>query len=410
MITTRTTAFMAMLLLTGALQAQDWPQWRGPARDNKVTGFNEPKTWPKELTKKWTISVGVGEASPVLVGDKLYTFGRKGNDEVTACYDAATGKEIWSEKYAAVVVTGGAKNYPGPRSTPAVADGKICTLGVGGDLICRDYVTGKELWKVNKGKPQFYTSTSPLIADGKCIVLAGTLAAYDLATGKPAWMASSIKAGYGSPEIMTVDSVKQIVTPADGVLAGVSFADGKVLWKLGIGGTWQNNYSTPIIDGNMVYYSITPGGKKGGKGTAGGSASGFVALKVEKKDGDFTATQVWKASPAAGYHTPVLRDGLIFGVSQQGRNFFCLDAKTGDKKWNDDTDHGECGSILNVGSVMVALTSDKDLIVFRPGAKEFSQVARYRVSSSPTWCVPILTGNRIYVKDKAGSLTLWTVD
>ena len=107
---------------------------------------------------------------------------------------------------------------------------------------------------------------------------------------------------------------------------------------------------------------------------------------------------------------PVLRDGLIFGVSQQGRNFFCLDAKTGEKKWNDDTDHGECGSILNVGSVMVALTSDKDLIVFRPGAKEFSEVARYRVSSSPTWCVPILTGNRIYVKDKAGSLTLWTVD
>ncbi len=71
----RTTAVLAgwLLLLTSAA-AQDWPQWRGPGRDNKVTGFTAPKTWPKALTKKWTVPVGKGVSSPVLVGDKLYVF------------------------------------------------------------------------------------------------------------------------------------------------------------------------------------------------------------------------------------------------------------------------------------------------------------------------------------------------
>src|SRR5262245_40826262 len=119
-----------LLLGAGLVSGQDWPQWRGPNRDNKVTSFNAPTTWPKELMKKWRVKVGLGEASPVLVREKLYVFGRQDGDEVILCLDAGSGKELWKEKYAAAAIKGSASGYPGPRSTPAVADGKICTLGV----------------------------------------------------------------------------------------------------------------------------------------------------------------------------------------------------------------------------------------------------------------------------------------
>src|SRR5262249_1546418 len=134
------------LLLLGVcgLRADDWPQWRGPHRDNKVTGFTEPKEGPKALTQKWKTKVGLGDASPVLVGDKLYVFTRQGGDEVIMCLDAGSGKELWQDKYAAQAVTGPGSGHPGPRSTPAVADGKVCTLGVGGVLSCLDAATGKE--------------------------------------------------------------------------------------------------------------------------------------------------------------------------------------------------------------------------------------------------------------------------
>src|SRR5439155_4685634 len=50
--------------IAGNAWAQDWPQWRGPDRDGKASAFTAPKTWPKELTQKWKVTVGDGVATP----------------------------------------------------------------------------------------------------------------------------------------------------------------------------------------------------------------------------------------------------------------------------------------------------------------------------------------------------------
>ena len=52
-----------VLVSASPVNGQDWPQWRGPNRDGKVTGFIAPQTWPKELTRKWSVSVGDGVAT-----------------------------------------------------------------------------------------------------------------------------------------------------------------------------------------------------------------------------------------------------------------------------------------------------------------------------------------------------------
>src|SRR5262245_18180338 len=88
-----------------AADAADWPQWRGPNRDAKVTGFGAPRRWPKEPTQKWKVRVGGGDASPSLVGDKLYVFTRQGKDQVLRCLDAGSGKEVWQDRYAAEPAT-----------------------------------------------------------------------------------------------------------------------------------------------------------------------------------------------------------------------------------------------------------------------------------------------------------------
>jgi outer membrane protein assembly factor BamB len=404
---TRLIAFCVILLAVNGAHAQDWPQWRGTNRDNKVAGFAAPKEWPKELTKKWKVTVGIGEASPLLLGDRVYVFARQDADEVTLCLDAASGKEIWKDKYSATAVKGpSSKLFSGTRSTPAVGEGKVCTLGVNGTVSCLDAATGKLVWrKETKSKPKFYTSTSPIIADGKCIVYVGALSAYDLASGDSKWTWTGGGTPYGSPVLMTVDGTKQVVTPTmDNTLAGINLADGKLLWQVKSGGTdYFGNYSTPLINGQTVYY--TAGVKKGI-----GPGSSTTAFKIEKKGDGFAAAELWKKGfAAANYHTPLLKDGLIFGVST-AKTFFCVDAKTGEELWKDKTPRGECGSILDVGPVLLSLTSDKQLVAFKASNKEYLEVAKYTVSDSPTWCVPIIAGNRIFVKDKAGSLTLWTIE
>ena len=106
--------------VTGGVFAQDWPQWRGPNRDGKGVHFNVPEKWPIELNQKWSITVGFGDATPALVGDKLYVFARQGEEEVILGLNANTGKELWKDTYPAVRPTGGPGRHPGPRSSCAV--------------------------------------------------------------------------------------------------------------------------------------------------------------------------------------------------------------------------------------------------------------------------------------------------
>jgi outer membrane protein assembly factor BamB len=409
----RTVGVMAscvLLLSASGVSAQDWPQWRGPNRDGKVTGFTAPQTWPKALTQKWTATVGEGDSSPVLVGDKVYVFSRQGGDEVTSCLDAASGKVLWQDKYAAVAVKGpaagfGKVKHTGPRSTPAVAEGKICTLGVGGVVSCLDADTGKVVWrKDTKSKPEYYTSSSPLIAEGKCVVYVGALTAFDLATGAEKWKWTGGGAPYGSPVLMTADGIKQVVTPAsrsnfDNSLVGVGLTDGKLLWQVKLPGRgYTINYGTPIIDGQTVIYCAPT---KGGGGST-------MAFKVEKKGDAFAATEVWKTNQAPFlYNTPVLKDGLLFGLSS-GRKFFCEDAKTGKVLWTDTTTRGEAGGVVAAGPVILALTGDSHLVAFQPSAKGYMEVANYQVSATTGLPYPIVAGNRVFVKGP-NSLTLWTI-
>jgi outer membrane protein assembly factor BamB len=109
----------ALLLRATGAGAQDWPQWRGPNRDARATGFTAPKTWPKELTEKWRVTVGDGVATPALVGDKLFVFTRESGKEILRCLSAADGKELWSDKYEAEGATRPADAFSGPRCSPA---------------------------------------------------------------------------------------------------------------------------------------------------------------------------------------------------------------------------------------------------------------------------------------------------
>jgi outer membrane protein assembly factor BamB len=364
--------------------------------------------------------VGKGDASPALVGDKIYVFARQGDDEVISCLAAGDGKELWKDKYAAEPARVPMGGHQGPRSTPAVAEGKVCTLGVGGVLSCLEADSGKVVWrKDTKAKPRFFTSSSPVIVDGKCVAFLGgdskgEVVAFDLASGDEKWKWAGEGPPYGSPILMTVEGTKQIVTLTDKSLVGIGAADGKLLWQTPF--SVQYNSGTPIVDGPMVICSGPAAMRGGGKG-------GTTAFKIEKQGDSFTAKEVWSQpkSPAGIYNTPVLKDGLLFGLSplpgarmgQGATNFYCMDAKSGDVLWTDSGKRGDCGAILDTGAVLLALTSDGQLVVFKPSNKGFEEMAKYKVSDKEgidgPWAYPIIAGNRVFVKN-SDTLTLWTID
>jgi outer membrane protein assembly factor BamB len=166
----------AQLLPVAPALGDDWPQWRGPNRDGIVSGPTVPQKWPRALKEEWHVPVGEGYASPVVVGGNVYVFTRQKEAEVVWCFDMASGKEIWrSEPCPAPYKAGpGAPGDTKTRATPAVAGGRVFTLGVSEILSCLDARTGKLLWrKHSRGCPIYGASASPLVVDGLCIAQVG---------------------------------------------------------------------------------------------------------------------------------------------------------------------------------------------------------------------------------------------
>ena len=414
-------------LWAGSAQGQDWPQWRGSGRDGKASGFEAPKTWPKEVTKKWKVTVGEGVATPALVGDKLFVFARADGGEIARCLEAGTGKELWKDKYDSLGASGPASGFSGPRSSPTVADGKVVTLGIRDVLSCLDAADGKLLWRKDDFKgatPRFYTSSSPLVVDGLCITEAGGgdaggVVAYVLADGKEKWKWTGDAPSYSSPMLMTVGGSKVVIAMTDTRLVALNVADGKAMWETPFAVQGRGyNAATPIVDGATLIYS--------------GSGRGATAVKLEKKDSGLAATELWKNTDnSVMFNSPVLKNGLLFGFSA-GNDFFCVKTSDGKTAWTAPSasaasgtpgdsggggggrrmgggmGRGGFGSIVDAGSVLVALSPAMELIAFEPTDKAYTEVARIKVAETPTYAYPVLAGDRLFIKDQ-DSVALYTL-
>ena len=386
--------FAVLILNPIQTYSQDWPQWRGINRDSKVTGFKAPASWPAELKQEWKVTVGTGDATPVLVGNRMYLNTRQGDQEVVLCIDAATGKELWKNQYPSTPVTGPAGSHPGPRSTPAVANGKVVTFGASAILSCIDAATGKLLWRrenPTNAVPQFFTGMSPLIVDNMCIAHVGTkdngeILVLDLNTGKEIWKWAGDGPAYASPSIMMFEGKKHLIVQTEKNLIGFNLADGKLLWQIATP-VQQRYYNcvSPYIDGQIIYLT--------------GQGSGMKAIKVEKSGSDYVTKDIW-SNPAVGakWNTPVLKDGFLYGFTDQKR-IYCINAATGQSAWTDDAVHNDFATIVDCGSVIIGLPSTANLIVFKPVSTSYTEVKKYKVSETAIYSYPVVAGNKIYIKD-----------
>ena len=388
-------------------QASDWPQWRGPRRDGTVTAFAEPKAWPDMLTQRWKITVGEGYSTPILVGNRIYQFSRQNENEVMRAIDAASGKVIWERAYAAPfnMVSATKRHGPGPKSTPTFADGRLFSLGMSSIVTAWDAASGKELWTKPGGsvQPNFHTAMSPLVDRGMMILHVGghdngALTAFDPATGAARWTWTGDGPAYGSPILAEFGGTRQVVLFSQKSLIGVSEADGQLLWSTPFEARSTTNSITPLVYGKDTLI-------------VAGQGKALTAYTIANNGGKWSATLAWENPEVTmSFSNAVLVGDAVFSLSPlNSGQFFWADAKTGKTLWLSPPRQAGNAAITRSGDLLFVLKDDGQLMVARANPTGFEPMKTYTVATSATWAAPVLSGNRIFVKD-VDTLALWTLN
>jgi outer membrane protein assembly factor BamB len=400
-------ALLVSLVITSAAQktSLDYTQWRGQARDGSASSFVEPKAWPETLTQRWKIEVGLGYATPLVVGDRLYVFSRRGDNEVMAALDPESGKVIWEGSYPVsfTMNKGAARHGQGPKSTPAYADGKLFSIGMTGVITAWDAKDGKELWRKPGSDllPTFTTHAFSPIVDRGLVVFhpgghdKGAITAFDVNTGATKWTWNGDGPGYGSPIVVELGATRQLIALTQGKLVGLDVSTGAPLWERPFVSRNFTNSATPILAGQTVIVS------NGGPVTA---------VAVTRRDSQWITEEAW-TNDEQPYRlsNPVLIGDALFGLSTRNSGqYFAVDVKTGKSLWTSEPRQAGQAAVVKAGSLVFSLEDDGELAIGRVNSTGFEQLRRYTVADSETWTQPTISGNRLFVKD-VSTLTLWTL-
>jgi outer membrane protein assembly factor BamB len=382
-----------------AAASASWPQWRGPLRDGHA-GVAPPASFAAAPTNVWKIDVGLGHSSPLVADGRVYLHTRQGEQETVAAFDLASGKTLWTDRYAAPFKVDSAANPhgPGPKSTPTLVNGKLYTFGLGGILSCFDAATGAVKWRKSYEKefpgtnPIYGAAVSPLVDHGLLIVHVGgenngALRAFDPETGATKWNWTEDGPGYASPVALDIAGTRQIITQTQKFIVGVAHATGQTLWKMPFSTPYEQNVITPVVYKDTVIFS--------------GLDKGTFALRVTKQGATWQAVEVWKNPEISMYmSSPVIAGDTLYGLSNRNKGMFvALDAATGKTRWTSPPRQGENAAIVSAGQFLFMLTDEAKLIVAEATPTAFKPVKTWEVASSPTWAHPVVLGDRVLIKD-----------
>ncbi len=391
-------ALSASVAQAAALAKGDWPQILGPNRNGIYTGpeivASFPRSGPPPL---WKRDIGAGFAGPSVAGDRLILFHRVNGRETVEAMDANTGKTLWTFDYP----TSYRDDFgfdEGPRAVPVIAGGRVFTHGADGMLHGIDFASGKMLWSVDTRKvfeaPKGYfgVASSPVVDGTRVLVnvggTKGGIVAFDAASGKTLWTATSDEPSYSAPIVADIGGQHTGVFFTRTGLVALDPATGKVLYQF----RWRArqaasvNAATPIVAGDRIFLSASYG-------------TGAVLLQVA----DNAVKPVWSGDESMSNHysTSVLKDGYLYGFDGRqefGQTLRCVELATGKVMWN--VDGFGAGTLLVAGDTLVIMRESGELALAPASPKAFRFNARAQLVKGVVRAYPALANGRYYVRNE----------
>lgn len=344
---------------------------------------------------RWSIPLAHPGLGGIAATDKYVLFGDRDVDDfqdVYRCLDAETGDTIWEIQRLGIA----ALDYGNsPRATPVITCEDVYFRGAHGHLLCVALEDGQVAWErnlrdefpLNAELPWGYCGTPLLIDDDTLVLAAGaqdaSLIALDAKTGDIKWKSAGGLPGYGSFNIGTLGSVRQIVGHDAKSIGGWDVNSGKRLWTIVPAAGGDFNVPTPIIWNDQLIVVTENNG-----------------CRLFRFNGDGKAIE----QPAAVYSklrsdmcTPVVVGDNLFCVKDF---LYCLDLSDGLKqRWRlRDKSLGTYASLF-ASEDRLLVVGKGELLLFSADGDQ-SVLSRQRVfeDSSTLYSHPAIVGNRLYLR------------
>lgn len=374
---------------------KDVPQFFGPNRDGRITGAGLARDWttqpPREL---WRQPIGPAWSAFAVVGGYALTQEQRGEDECVTCYEALTGRLVWSQANRTRFFQWQAGE--GPHATPTVDRGRVFAYGATGRLDCLDLATGQRIWSRSVLSEnqlenlEWGTSASPLVYDDLVVVTGGkgpgpTVLAFDRETGEPRWRSGTDRASYASPILARLAGQLVVVSFNAGTLTAHDATTGTLRLEQRWGNDKPPKAAQPVVlDGDRLFVSAGYGmGCELFQATAG--AEGALAL-----------ASIWKGPRMkAQFNSVAVRDGFFYGLDD-GR-LACVAVDSGERAWKD----GRFGSgqTLVVDDLVLIQAESGPVVLAEAKPEAYRELGRIPALSSKTWNHPTLAGRYLFVRN-----------
>ncbi len=404
----------------GAVEAENWPGWRGPRGDGSSLEKNLPNHWngPRGENIAWKVELpGVGHASPIVWGDRIFIVSCREETEqrILLCLDRASGRTLWEKEVLRAPIERKNQLNSCASSTPTT-DGKLVyvtffesdpkapvnTVGTkyvnqpatpGWMVVAAYDFDGNRRWIV---RPGAFNSThgfcSPPLLFEDMVIINGDhdgdsyLVALKQSSGETVWKVprkNRIRS-YCPPLIRQIEGKAQMVLSGAGCVASYDPHNGKQRWI--VEGPTEQYVASLVYNGKFFFM------------TAGFPTYHVLAIRPDG-EGDVTKTHVvWQTTKDCAYvPSPIVAgdDKYLLVIADRGIAT-CFDAQSGERHWAERVGpHFSASPVGADGSVF--FLSDRGITsIVRPGPK-FTAIAKNELGEDCR-ASPAISDGRIYIR------------
>jgi len=396
--------------------ASDWPHYRGPTH-NGISTDRISTNWTGAATNPlWRVTQTNSLSSLAVSDGKAFTQMRRALDhadrEWCVALSATNGTELWATSLDdADYPNGGVGFDDGPRSTPAVADGRVFVLTSYLKLYCLNAISGAILWQKDLAAlygsvaPDWQNAASPIVDNGLVYLNGSTstlaLMAFRASDGALAWRAHDEGiTTYSTPTLATIHGIRQVIFATLQGLISINPANGDLFWRADYPPFEHPKMlaMSPVVWEDIIFIT---GARVYGLGS--------VAYQASFSNNVWSVERLWWNNiTASHWATPVCHNGFLYGpfgifvFDGLGAQLTCVDIRSGTVRWQ-APNFGR-GATLLVGNELVCVTERGDLVLVKANPTAYTELGRFQAipnfhpDTNKCWNMPAIADGKVYVR------------